>query len=385
MENDFADLTLFITGPTYVREEIKKAAMLPDFGHRDKEAKKRLEPAINNLKRIMGVEGDDNYKLFLIPGTGSSAMEASIKSLVSDDETVLCVSVGAFGKLYYKIASSNKNNVELLEFAPGQAIDHGVLREKLESLKPAVVTITHNETSTGVINDVAALGKLIREHNALPLVDGVSILGGAPSDIKEGNIAFYCGSTQKCLGLPAGFGIGVMSEDALEKAEKVGKRGYNTDLIAHVKKGEKFQTLTTTPTSLANQLYFQTNYIVEEEGIENRFKRHMEMKEIVHKFIEAELPGFQLLPEKENASPSLTCIKVPASFTIDMLKDVKEELRKDGYLMDPGYGKMNKALAEQGRPLTIRVAHMGDITPEMLNKYLTALKDALMKHIGVQE
>jgi aspartate aminotransferase-like enzyme len=364
----FKELKLFITGPTYLRKEVLDAGLLPVFGHRDKDANQRLEPAFANLKKIAGV--DNEYKAVLFPGTGTNAMEASIRSLVGKDEKLLVVSVGAFGDLYYEIAQANGKNVERLYFEPGKAIDLKTLEDKLGELKPNVVAFTHNETSTGVMNDVAAIGKLIRRYNAMPIVDGVSIFGGAQTMITEGEIAMYSTSTQKCLALPAGLGIALISKEAIEKAKNVQNKGYTTDIVQQAAFADKGQTLTTTPTQLANQLYYQTKYIVEEEGVENRFARHLRMRDITHQWI-GDLPaevGFSLLPDKRYASPSVTCIRVPAEFDRKALKDA---MKQHGYLFDPGYSKLDVP--------TIRIGHIGDISVQMLEDYLTILKDETLK------
>ena len=158
---EFKDLILFITGPTYIRPEIRKAGTYCEFGHRDKVAKVKIESILTNLRKLAGVSED--YEVCLISGSGTFAMEASIRSLAKDDENILNVSVGAFGDLYNKIAVANKRNVDLLKFKPGKAIDLDVLEEKLKSKKYDVVTFTHNETSTGVTNDMVEVCKLIQE------------------------------------------------------------------------------------------------------------------------------------------------------------------------------------------------------------------------------
>jgi len=357
----FEELILYITGPTYIRPDVMLAGLYPVFGHRDTEATKRLEPSMRNLKRI--AEVGDGYRVVLIPGTGSNAMESSIRSLVRDDEKVLCVSVGEFGDLYHKMATTNGKKAELLRFDSGQSIDMNQLDDNLRRLRPAVVAMTHNETSTGVVNDVAAASRLARSYGALPLVDGVSIFGGAHSHIEEADIAIYSTSTQKCLGLPAGLGIAIVSGEALEKAKSVENRGYTTDILAHADSAAKFQTLTTTPTQLANQLFYQTGYIVEQEGVETRFRRHEKMRDLTHEWVRTLPDGFGLFTEPGAASPTLTCIRVPESLDRDALK---EAMRARGYLFDPGYKKMKVP--------TIRIGHMGDITPDMLREYLSSLR-----------
>ena len=359
----FDELTLFISGPTYLSERVRKAALLPEFGHRDKDAVLRLKPAMEHLREIMGISPD--YAVLLIPGTGSDAMEASVRSLVRDDERLLCVSVGAFGDLYAAIARSNKPNVEVLRFPDGAAVDLKALGRKLEELRPAAVTVTHNETSTGVMTSVRDVCRLIGEHGALPLVDGVSIMGGAPTFIEEGGVAMYSSSTQKCLALPAGFGIAAVSRAALRKAKDVAGRGYTTDILEHAKCAEKFQTLTTTSTSLANQLFVQTEYIVNQEGVPERFRRHERMRAMTHRWTRS-LGDFRLFPKAEDASVSVSCIAVPQTLDRGALK---ERMRVRGYLFDPGYNKLAVP--------SMRIGHMGDITEEMLGSYLDALQEEL--------
>ena len=378
-------LTLFITGPTFVRDQVKQAALLPDFGHRDTENEIRFRPIFANLRTLW--EAGDDYGIVIIPGSGSNAMETSIRSLAGENETVLAVSTGAFGDLYREMAIANLKpgmKVVPLNFDPGKAIDLNGLEDALKQHKPNVVTLTHNETSTGVANPVAEACRLVRQYGAMPLVDGVSIFGGAPTPIEAIGAAMYSTSTQKGLALPAGFGLAAYSREALEKAKWVTQRGYTTDLVAHAKSADKYQTLTTPDCALVNQLMVQLDYIVNTEGVNARFQRHAQMRDITHRFVEGELSslGFGLFAEKQYASPTVTCIKVPSYFTQKMLNAVKEELRGHGYLMDPGYEKMNAELGKKGMPLTIRVGHMGDITGDMLKTYLGVLKDSLMKHVN---
>lgn len=371
---DFADLQLFITGPTFIRPEIREAGLLPEFGHRDSENAKRFKPIMANLKKLAGC-GDD-YHVIIFNGSGSNAMEASVRSLVADDETVLNVSVGAFGDLYHKMAVVNGKKAVQLKFAPGEAIDLAKLEAALVEHKPACVTFTHNETSTGVTNDMRAVCALIRKHKALPLVDGVSIFGGAAVDLTGSGAATYATSTQKSLALPAGFGLLFVSDEAIEKAKTVKNKGFATDIIGQLGRAQKSQTLTTPNCTLANQMAVQLDYIVNVEGIDKRFARHAQMRGMVADFV-AGLPGFELLAPEGHRSPTLTAVRVPAGMTVDMLKKVKEAMRAKGYLFDPGYGKLNTDLEEKGQRVLLRLGHMGDITPDMLAAYLEALRPEL--------
>ncbi len=372
----FAELKLFITGPTYIRPEVRAAGAWPEFGHRDAENAKRFEPIFNNLAAIAALP--EGYRTILFLGSGSTAMEAAIRSLVGADETVLHVSVGAFGDLWHKISLENGKKAALLSFAPGQAPDVAALETAMAEHKPAVVAITHNETSTGVVADVVALCNVIKAHGALALVDGVSIFGGAPSRIAESGCDMYCTATQKSLGLHAGFGIGFVSPAAMDKAKHVTARGHATDILAHLGRAAKHQTQSTPNGALGNQMFLQLEYIVKTEGIKARFARHEAMRETAVAFVES-LPGFDLFAPAGFRSPTVTTVVVPEGMAFADLKAVKEAMRQRGYLFDPGYAPLNESLEAAGRRPIFRIGHMGDITPVMLEEYLGALGEVLIR------
>ena len=126
-------------------------------------------------------------------------------------------------------------------------------------------------------------------------------------------------------------------------------------------------------------MYVQLDHIVNQEGIANRFARHIEMRGMVEKWTDG-LDGFEMFAPEGYRSPTVSTVLCPQGVTVAQLKKgVKEALRGEGYLMDPGYGKLNAALEEAGRRLVIRVGHMGDIMPEMLGEYLVKLEVELKK------
>lgn len=376
IEKDFAELTLFITGPTWIRPEARAAAALPEFGHRDAENIKRFGPIFAHLRTMARVGQERDVILF--NGSGSTALEAAVRSLVADGETVLNVSVGAFGDLFHKMAVLNGKKAAQLKFAAGEAIDLGRMEQALIEHRPAVVTLTQNETSTGVLNDMESACALVRKHGALPVVDGVSLFGGADARIPESDPVMYVTSTQKSLGAHAGFGIAFVSAEALDKAAHVANRGYSSDILTQVTTARKSQTLTTPNGGLANQLAVQLDHIVNVEGVAKRYARHEAMRDMVAEWVGGR-KGFDFLAPEGFRSPTLTALRTPQGLGTTGLKRIKEAMRERGYLFDTGYGKLNVELEAQGERPVCRIGHMGDITPDMLKQYLDDLGQVLDK------
>jgi len=200
----------------------------------------------------------------------------------------------------------------------------------------------------------------------------VSLFGGADARIPESDPVMYVTSTQKSLGVHAGFGIAFVSAEALDKAAQVANRGYSSDIVTQVNTARKSQTLTTPNGGLANQLAVQLDYIVNVEGIAKRYARHEAMRDMVAAWVERQ-PGFDFLAAEGFRSPTLTALRTPEGLGSAGLKRVKEAMRERGYLFDTGYGKLNVELESQGARPICRIGHMGDITPEMLAKYLDDL------------
>ncbi len=157
------------------------------------------------------------------------------------------------------------------------------------------------------MNDMKAVCALIRKYDAMPLVDGVSIFGGADIDLANSGAAMYVTATQKSLALSAGFGIGFVSKEAEEKAATVTNKGHACDINRQLEKARKNQTLTTPNGTLVNQMWYQLDRIVNEEGIENRFARHTDMRGMVEAWVKG-LDGFDMFAAEGYRSPTLSTV-----------------------------------------------------------------------------
>ncbi|HUR83625.1 MAG TPA: aminotransferase class V-fold PLP-dependent enzyme, partial [Thermoanaerobaculia bacterium] len=191
----------FVPGPTWVRPEILAEMTRPMIGHRSSEFKAIFHRINPDLKELFGT----TQSTFVMTCSGTGVMQAALENCVA--RRVLVTTCGAFSERWYNIAESLGYEVDRLDAGWGKAVDPEVLADHLARHQRAhydAVTITHNETSTGVTNDVAALAAVVREEapDALVLVDAVSSLGGIPVEFDQWGVDVCMASVQKCIALP---------------------------------------------------------------------------------------------------------------------------------------------------------------------------------------
>lgn len=363
---------LFIPGPVQIKDDLTSTEYHAPFGHRDSEAHDLYLSISTNLFRLAGVEEDD-YHCILMNGSGTNGMEACARSLVPNDNSVTFLSVGAFGDLFSTIArAAGKESHKRVEFELGHAVTLSSFDRK-EIAGARTLVLTHNESSTGVVNDIDSICCWSRERGVEVILDGVSIFGGAPVNLSKNKPLAYVTSTQKCLGLPAGIGIVFLRKDGVaERFECIENRGYTTDLKRHVAAAEKMEVLTTPNCTLWRQLNRQLQHIVTIEGVHARFDRHRALRAQVQEWIERN--RLALFPEPKDASPTLSAIRISPNVN---LKILKEKVRSRGFLMDTGYAKVNQYLMENRGYQTFRIPHMADMTTAKLRDFLNVVKQEM--------
>jgi len=285
-------------------------------------------------------------EVFLLPSSGSGAIEASVRNCIGKDDKVLCLSNGAFGDKFYDTCIENNKNAVLKSFEWGKAVEPGIVKEELEKGEYKAVTLVHNETSTGLLNPIYEISRVIRDFDVMFLVDAVSSMGGAKIEIDKLGIDVCSYGSQKCLALPPGLGISSVSELALGKSETVKNRGYYFDYNKYRKYSLKNQTPTTPAVSQIMALRERLNDIIG-MGIENLWKDHQNKNSLIKKA--ALKMGFGLFPEEKYSSPVLNCLRTGKVTPEEILAKMKEK----EMILASGYGKIK---AE-----TIRIGNMGDI------------------------
>lgn len=347
----------FVPGPTWVRPEILQELARPVIGHRSPEFRDLYAGILSNLKPLFGTAGD----AFVVTSSGTGVMQAALENCVG--RRVLVTTCGAFSERWFAIAQSLGLEVDRLDAGWGHAIDPEALGDHLASRRTHydAVTLTHNETSTGITNDVAALTAVVREESSdtLVLVDSVSSLGGIPVRFDEWGLDICFASVQKGLALPPGITVAAMSKAALARAAKHPYRGTYFDLVQYKEKADEMSVPSTPSIPHFYALAAQLEHIVRQETLEARYERHRQMRDTTlqrtSKFAKAA------------ADPAFASCTVSALQPVKSPDVIRAEMKKRGFTLGGGYGEWKES--------TFRIGHMGDIPLDDLNAMLDVLEE----------
>jgi predicted phosphoserine aminotransferase len=353
----------FLPGPTEVRPEILEAQVRPMFGHRGQDMKDLMRELQVGLKDLFRTE----RPVLVSTSSATGLMEAAVRNGVP--RKMLALVNGAFSERFAKIGTACGREVDLFEVPWGGGHEPEEVERRLAEGDYDAVTVVHSETSTGVLQPLEELARVVAAHeDVLLLVDSVTGVGGAPVHTDAWALDFVLTGSQKALALPPGLALGVASPALLERAESITDRGVYFDLVSFHTNAEKEQTPNTPALSLLHALDAQLGRIAV-EGVEARWQRHRDMAERCWSWVEEtseEVTGLSVLPSRQFRSPTVTCIRLPEGL---MGPDVVAGMSDRGYVIGSGYGKL--------KPTTIRIGHMGDHTMGELNELLGVLGGVL--------
>ena len=211
-----ADYRLRLPGPTTVPERVRQAMALPVLNHRGPEFRETFGRAEELIRPVMGTQ---NPVLFFA-SSGTGVMEASLVNVLAPGERVLVCVSGQFGERFAAIARALGAHVDTLDVEWGRAIDPAAIEERVKAADYRAVVVVHNESSTGVVADIAAIGAIVRETATLLIVDSVSGLGGLEMKQDAWGIDVLVSSSQKALMCPPGVGMVSVSQKARAVVER---------------------------------------------------------------------------------------------------------------------------------------------------------------------
>lgn len=349
---------LFIPGPVEVDPEILKACSVPMIGHRTKEYEVIHGNVKTKLRKFFGTE--KGY-VFLFTSSSTGAMEACLRNLVG--KRVLSCTNGAFSERWAEMAGENGKENEVCAAEWGSPNRPEEIDRHLAKGGFDCITVVYNETSTGVLNPLADIATVMKKYPDVSFcVDAVSAMAGVPIEPEKLGLDVVLAGTQKAFGLPPGLAVAWVSDRAMEKAKKIPARGHYFDFLQFKKYDEKNQTPETPVISLIHALDVQLDRFFK-EGLENRWKRHLDMAKHCRAWAEK---NFAMFPDKGYESVTLSCIKNTRKADI---KKLNEELGKRGAVISDGYGKIKDS--------TFRIAHMADCRMEDLKQVLGWIDEIL--------
>ncbi len=310
---------LLIPGPTPVPPRILRAMSKPQINHRGPEFAQLWEETQAGLKSIFQTKSD----IMVFPSSGTGALEASIVNLLSPGDKVLAVSIGVFGDRFAKIAQIFGAKVQKLDFPWGEAADGEIIKDALKKdAKIKAVLLTHNETSTGVTNDVKAISEVIREQDKLVLVDAISSLGAIDLKTDLWGIDVVIAGSQKAFMLPPGLSFVSLSKKGWLAVEKAKMPKFYWDFVSLKSSMKKSQT---PYTPALPQLFGlrESLQILKEEGLKNNFKRHKILASATRQGVKA--LGLELFAQGRFASQTVTSVKAPPGIEIKSLRKIMRE------------------------------------------------------------
>ncbi len=350
---------LFIPGPTHVSDDVLQKMATPMIGHRTKEASNLQRSISDKLRKLMYTQNE----ILLSTSSGSGLMEGAIRSCTQKRAAVF--SCGNFGNRWFAIAEDNNVPADKFEVEWGTANLPEQVDGVLSSGKYDLITITHNETSTGVMNPVEEIAQVVKKYpEVIFCIDAVSSLGGTKIEVDKLGIDICITSSQKCLGLPPGLSLCSISEKALEAARKVKFRGSYFDLLQlyeYIQKKD-YQYPSTPSLSHMFALDYQLDKILK-EGLDNRFERHRKMAEYVRNWAK---DRFALFAQEKFTSHTVTCVKNTREIKVS---DLNKALGERGYMISNGYGKLKEK--------TLRIAHMAELSLNDIKKLLANIDEIL--------
>lgn len=314
---------LMIPGPTPVPERVLLEIAKHPMGHRSSEFSKILEAVYTDLKYVFQTK--NNVLLYTASGTG--AMDAALSNLINPGDKVLSLVIGNFGQRWAKIAKALGADVETIEVEPGNAISPAELKARLDkdvNKEIKIVTLTQNETSTGVTNDVKTLVSYIKEHGALSVVDGVTSLGAMECKMDEWGIDVLISGSQKGFMIPPGLSFLAASERAWAVHEQCKRPDFYFNWTQNRKSVLDNSTAFTPAVSLISGLKVALE-MMKEEGLDNIIARHTKIAKALRAGLRA--INLKLFVEDDSiASTSITAILPPEGVSVP---DIRKVLKND--------------------------------------------------------
>ena len=354
---------LMCPGPVNVSDRVARSMFGIEIGHRETEFSTLLREIRNNWLKIMGLS-HEKYAFVAISGSGSAANDAVICSAISPDDVVLSLSTGEFGRRLGDISAIYNPHTICHHQDWATPLDLDAVEKILSAQHVDWVTMVHDETSTGELQPIEAVGALCEKYGAKLFVDAVSSFMVDPIDMEKSHIALLTTSSGKAIGMMPGLGLIVGERAVFERAKTLPVRNYYLNLPRLYSFYEEKEQ---TPNTPAVSLFIALNEalrIILEEGVENRFA--FQTATTAHFRDGLRKIGLHVLHPDHVLSNAVTSIRLPDGLSFDFLR---ESLRERGFIVYGGKGPLQN--------LTFQVSTMGAVGIPDVDDLLDALAEIL--------
>jgi len=352
---------LRIPGPTPCPEEVLQAMTKQMINHRGEEYGQIQADVTAKLKQLFQTGND----LLLLTGSGTGGLEATVVNMLSPGDTVLSVSIGVFGERLADIARQFGAEVIPLQFEWGKAADPDAVRQALRSEpKIKAVLVTHNETSTGVTNDLAAISAVVEEFGKLLLVDAISSLGSINLPVDDWHCDVAITGSQKGWMVPPGLTMLSVSPEAWRAYEQARMPRFYWDFAKAKSFAEKKQTPWTPAVTVLYALSVSLEMMLR-EGLDNIFARHARVGRAARDGVKS--LGLSLFADEAHASNTVT--SVAATNGLDTKKLVSIMREEHNIVLGGGQQTLSGKI--------FRIGHLGWVTEKDIETVISALKVAL--------
>lgn len=356
---------LRVPGPTPLPDRVIRAASRQMINHRGPEFAALLRDVEEGLRWALRTDND----VLIYPCSGTGGLEAAVVNLLSPGERALFCTMGSFGDRWADIGAGYGADVQRLRVPDGEPIDpEDVDRILAENADITTVFVTHNETSTGVTNDLAAIAAVVKGRGKLLAVDSVSGAGCLPLETDGWQIDVLITGSQKGWMAPPGVAMVAVSQAALARAEATTTPRWYFDFARERKYQQKSQTYTTPAVQVLYAMQ-EGLAIMREEGLENVWARHTRVAEMIRAGVDA--LGLKFLAAEGHRSDTVTAVRNPVDGP-DSLKELLTALRtKHGLVLAGGQGDLVGKI--------FRIGHLGMVDDGDVYAILATLE------LGLQE
>ncbi|MFP3937784.1 MAG: pyridoxal-phosphate-dependent aminotransferase family protein [Phycisphaerae bacterium] len=335
---------LFTPGPTDVPPEVLAEMARPMIHHRTAQFREIFAAATEGLKKILQTGND----VLTIAGSGTAGMEAAIACAVPRDKKVLVSNGGKFGERWVKVGKAYGLDVDEVELEWGTALDAETVKEKLSTGNYGAVVTVHSETSTATACDLEAIGKVVKETDAILIADCITSAGCLPLKPDEWGVDIVGAGSQKALMLPPGLAFLSVSEKAWKCIEaNTDAPVFYLDLKAYRKSLAKSDTPYTGPVSLVRAMSKAVE-MINDVGIETTWNRVAKLAEATRSAAKA--IGMDVFSKQP--SDSVTGLLYPEGVNDDFRKELRSK-----------YGASVAGGQEHLKGKLFRISHMGYVDP----------------------